>query len=121
STWSVTSATTWLIRLRRPEEPEANQALTTVVNSYLDYGYTDHVVPPRPGDWANSGCQRDAGGYGMGKWHQRSVWWSWLVSVLAVVGLGLGLTTVPVSATTSGPSTLALDRLSDRPAAPLDP
>ncbi|MGO9385537.1 MAG: S1C family serine protease [Mycobacterium sp.] len=57
----------------------------------------------------------------MGKWHQRSVWWSWLVSVLAVVGLGLGLTTVPVSATTSGPSTLALDRLSDRPAAPLDP
>ncbi len=26
----------------------------------------------------------------MSKWHHRSVWWSWLVSVLAVVGLGLG-------------------------------
>ncbi|KKC05057.1 S1C family serine protease [Mycobacterium nebraskense] len=27
----------------------------------------------------------------MSKSHHRSVWWSWLVSVLAVVGLGLGL------------------------------
>ncbi len=57
----------------------------------------------------------------MGKSHHRSVWWSWLVSVLAVVGLGLGLGTVPASATTPGPSTLALDRFSDRPAPPLDP
>jgi S1-C subfamily serine protease len=54
----------------------------------------------------------------MSKGHHRSVWWSWLVSVLAVVGLGLGLATVPVSAS---PSTLALDRFSDRPRAPLDP
>ncbi len=54
----------------------------------------------------------------MSKWHHRSVWCSWLVSVLAVVGLGLGLATVPASAS---PSTLALDRFSDRPAAPLDP
>jgi S1-C subfamily serine protease len=54
----------------------------------------------------------------MSKWHHRSVGWSWLVSVLAVVGLGLGLATVPASAS---PSTLALDRFSDRPAAPLDP
>jgi S1-C subfamily serine protease len=57
----------------------------------------------------------------MGKWHHRSVWWSWLVSVLAVVELGLGLATVPASAQTPGPSTLALDRFGDRPAAPLDP
>jgi S1-C subfamily serine protease len=52
----------------------------------------------------------------MSKWHHRSVWWSWLVSVLAVVGLGLA--TVPASAS---PSTLALDRFSDRPAPPRDP
>jgi S1-C subfamily serine protease len=57
----------------------------------------------------------------MSKWPHRSARWSWLASVLAVVGLGLGLATVPVSATTPGPSTLALDRFSDRPAAPLDP
>jgi S1-C subfamily serine protease len=54
----------------------------------------------------------------MSKWHHRSVQWSWLVSVLAVIGLGLGLTTAPVSAS---PSTLALDRFSDRPMVPLDP
>lgn len=54
----------------------------------------------------------------MSKWHHRSVWWSWLVSVLAVVGLGLGLATVPAYAS---PSTLAVDRFSDRPAPPLDP
>ncbi len=57
----------------------------------------------------------------MSKGHRRPVWWSWLASVLAVVGLGLGLATVPASATTPGPSTLALDRFVDRPAAPLDP
>ena len=28
----------------------------------------------------------------MGKWHRRSVWWSWLVSVLAVIGLFAALT-----------------------------
>ena len=56
----------------------------------------------------------------MSKAHHRSVWWSWLVSVLAVVGLGLGLTTAPAAADT-GPSTLALDRFSDRPPLPLDP
>jgi S1-C subfamily serine protease len=54
----------------------------------------------------------------MSKWHRRSVRWSWLVSVLAAIGLGLGLTTVPASAS---PSTLALDRFSDRPMVPLDP
>src|SRR6201997_4609251 len=54
----------------------------------------------------------------MSKWHRRSVWWSWLVSVLAVIGLGLGLTTVSASAS---PSTLALDRFGDRPMFPLDP
>jgi S1-C subfamily serine protease len=57
----------------------------------------------------------------MSKWRHRPVWRSWLASVLAVVGLGLGLATVPASATTSGPSTLALDRFSDRPTPPLDP
>jgi S1-C subfamily serine protease len=54
----------------------------------------------------------------MSRWHHRSVWWSWLVSVLAAIGLGLGNTTVPASAS---PSTLALDRFSDRPMVPLDP
>ncbi|OBG23828.1 S1C family serine protease [Mycobacterium sp. 852002-51057_SCH5723018] len=34
----------------------------------------------------------------MSKSHHRSVWWSWLVSVLAVTGLGLGLATPPASA-----------------------
>src|ERR1700731_1608965 len=57
----------------------------------------------------------------MSKWHHRSVWWSWLVSVLAVVGLGLGMAAVPASAVPPGPSTLALDRFHDRPMAPLDP
>jgi len=55
----------------------------------------------------------------MSKRHDRPVWWSWLVSVLAVVGLGLA--TVPASATPSGHSTLALDRFSERPMLPLDP
>ncbi len=54
----------------------------------------------------------------MSKWHHRSIWWSWLVSVLAVVGLGLGLATAPAYAS---PSTFALDRFHDRPMAPLDP
>lgn len=43
----------------------------------------------------------------MSKSHHRSIWWSWLVSVLAVLGLGLGLATVPASASP--------------PMAPLDP
>ena len=50
----------------------------------------------------------------MSKWHPRSPRWSWLVSVLAVVGLGLA--TVPASA-----SPLTRDRFSERPAPPLDP
>jgi len=50
----------------------------------------------------------------MSKWQHRSVWWSLLVSVLAV----LGLATAPVSAS---PSTLALDPVLDRPLTPLDP
>lgn len=54
----------------------------------------------------------------MSKWHHRSVWWSWLASVLAVVGLSLGLVTVPASAS---PSVLPLDRLGNLPLAPLDP
>ncbi|MEZ0351342.1 S1C family serine protease [Mycobacterium sp. pR1184] len=53
----------------------------------------------------------------MSKGHPRSVWWSWLVSVLAVVGLGLGLTTVPAAAS---PSTLASDQVRDAPMFPLD-
>jgi S1-C subfamily serine protease len=53
----------------------------------------------------------------MSKGHPRSVWWSWLVSVLAVVGLGLGLTSVPAAAS---PSTLATDRFRDTPMFPLD-
>jgi S1-C subfamily serine protease len=56
----------------------------------------------------------------MSKWHHRSVWWSWLVSVLAVVGLGLGMATVPASAAPPGPSTPGLDRFHE-PLAPLDP
>ena len=55
----------------------------------------------------------------MSKWHRRSVWWSWLVSVLAVVGLGMAA--VPASAAPPGPSTPGLDRFHDRPLAPLDP
>ncbi|MGZ4512554.1 MAG: S1C family serine protease [Mycobacterium sp.] len=46
----------------------------------------------------------------MSKAHHRSVWWSWLVSVLAVVGLGLGLGVAPAAAS---PFT--------QPLAPLDP
>ena len=57
----------------------------------------------------------------MGKWHHRTGRRSWLVGVLPVIGLGLGLTTVPASATTPALSNLALDRFSDRPLTPLDP
>jgi S1-C subfamily serine protease len=57
----------------------------------------------------------------MSKGHHRSVGWSGLASVLAVVGLGLGLATVPASATPAGSSTLALDRVADRPMLSLDP
>src|SRR5271156_2837734 len=57
----------------------------------------------------------------MSKSQHRSMGWSWLVSVLAVVGLGLGFGTVPAGAAPSGRSTLALDRFSDRPTPPLDP
>ena len=46
----------------------------------------------------------------MSKSHHRSVWWSWLVSVLAVVGLGLVLGAAPASGSPS-----------NRPQAPLDP
>jgi S1-C subfamily serine protease len=59
--------------------------------------------------------QEDAG---MSKSHHRRVGWSWLVSVLTAVGLGLTLGAVPASAS---PSTIALDRFGDRPQAPLDP
>jgi S1-C subfamily serine protease len=52
----------------------------------------------------------------MSKWHHRSPWWSWLVSVLAVIGLGLA--TVPAFAS---PLTPTLDRFSERPAPKLDP
>lgn len=46
----------------------------------------------------------------MSKSHHRSVWWSWVVSVLAVVGVGLGLGIAPAAAS---PFT--------QPRAPLDP
>ncbi|MGO9155099.1 S1C family serine protease [Mycobacterium sp.] len=58
----------------------------------------------------------------MSKWHHRSPWWSWLVSVLAVVGLGLA--TVPASAAPSVPLAPAHDGFggfSERPAPKLDP
>ena len=45
----------------------------------------------------------------MGTWHHRSVWRSRSVSVLAVVGLGLGLATVPAGAAPFGPSAPPLD------------
>jgi S1-C subfamily serine protease len=45
----------------------------------------------------------------MSKLHHRSVAWSWMVSVLAVVGLGLGLVAAPANAAPS------------RPTPPLDP
>ncbi len=48
----------------------------------------------------------------MSKSHRRLAWWSWVVSALTVVALGVG----PGPASAS-PSTLALDR----PRAPLDP
>jgi S1-C subfamily serine protease len=52
----------------------------------------------------------------MSKWHHRSPWWSWLVSVLALLSLvGLGLATVPASAAP------ALDGFSQRPVPKLDP
>ncbi|BAX90419.1 S1C family serine protease [Mycobacterium shigaense] len=35
----------------------------------------------------------------MNRRHHRPIWWSWLASVLAVTALGLGLATVPASAT----------------------
>ena len=49
----------------------------------------------------------------MSKWHHRWAWWSWLVSVLAVVGLGLAA--VPASAAPP------LNGFSERPAPKLDP
>ena len=52
----------------------------------------------------------------MSKWHHRSPWWSWLVSVLAVVGLGLA--TVPASA---APAHDGFSGFSERPAPKLDP
>src|SRR5258705_8067984 len=52
---------------------------------------------------------------GMSKSNHRSVRWSWLGSVLAVVGVGLGLVSAPANATPFfGP-------FGDRPALPLDP
>ena len=48
----------------------------------------------------------------MSKSQHRSVAWSWLVSVLAVVGLGLGLVAAPAHASPLGPL---------RPLPPLDP
>lgn len=51
----------------------------------------------------------------MSKSHHRSIWWSWLVSVLAVVGLGVGMGAVPASAAPPGPFGPV------RPLAPLDP
>ncbi|OOK75937.1 trypsin-like peptidase domain protein [Mycobacterium kansasii] len=44
--------------------------------------------------------------------------WSWLVAILAVLGLGLATPPAPASA---APSTFALDRFADYPALPLDP
>ncbi len=54
----------------------------------------------------------------MSKSHHRLAGWPWLVSALTVVGLGLGMGAVPASAS---PSTLALDRFTDRPMAPMAP
>jgi S1-C subfamily serine protease len=45
----------------------------------------------------------------MSKAHHRSVWWSWLVSVLAVVGLGLGLGAAPAAASPFTPPRPPLD------------
>ena len=60
----------------------------------------------------------------MSKAHHRPLRWSWLVSVLAAIGLGLGLVTPQVHAGPPGPpgsSTLVLGRFGERPALPLDP
>ncbi len=56
----------------------------------------------------------------MSRWHHRWAWWSWLVSVLAVIGLGLalGLPTAPASA---APGHEVFTGFSERPAPPLDP
>ncbi|ETW24915.1 S1C family serine protease [Mycobacterium gastri] len=48
----------------------------------------------------------------------RPVGWSWLVAILAVLGLGLATPPAPALA---APSTFALDRFADYPALPLDP
>jgi S1-C subfamily serine protease len=57
----------------------------------------------------------------MSESHHRSVWWSWLVGALTVVGLGLATGSAPATATPPGPSMPAQDRFTDRPLAPLDP
>ncbi|RFD26350.1 serine protease [Mycobacterium uberis] len=57
----------------------------------------------------------------MSKRLHRSLWWSWLVSVLATLPLGLVLVSAPASATPSGLPTLVLDWLSDRPPLPPNP
>jgi S1-C subfamily serine protease len=54
----------------------------------------------------------------MSKAHHRWIRWSWLVSVPAAVGLGLGLVAPPAHA---APCTPVLDRFAERPALPLDP
>jgi hypothetical protein len=38
-----------------PQARRPTEGLTAVVHGYLHYGYTDYVVPPRPGGWAKSG------------------------------------------------------------------
>src|ERR1700744_2368561 len=78
-------------------------------------GYTVPCHPsPRAGRMSNSWPL--TGGNGMSKWRHRARRWSWLGSVLAVVGFGLA--PAPPSA---GPSTYARARFPDRPAPPLDP
>ncbi len=54
----------------------------------------------------------------MSKSRRRSLRWSWLVAVPAVLGLGLAAPPAPARA---APSTLALDRFGDFPTLPLDP
>jgi S1-C subfamily serine protease len=98
------------------------RGLINARDSNVVYGGLDNVVPPRPRGWDDADSHPDAGGNVMSKWHHRSTWRSWSVSVLAAVGLvGLGLAPVPSSATTFGPLTPALDRFSERPAPGLDP
>jgi S1-C subfamily serine protease len=62
-------------------------------------------------------------GDGMSKMHHRPIGRSGLVSMLAAVGLGLGLGLSPATASAAppGPSTPVLDKLGNRPEAPLDP